>query len=173
MISSPLNNILPKKPLINGSSASVTCAGTYCLNQSIRVNPSVKNSPFSTGKYALVMVVPHSNLPASGTVISLIASKKCVTADGSLLMKAIFSFLLTLKVTLSKRVLPSTVFFKFSTFKIWFPTSLSGWKMIPGYLRFEGSISSIVNFSKAFFLEVACLLLDALAENRAMKSISA
>lgn len=50
MISSPLNNILPRKPRKNGSSASVTCGGTYCLSHSRRLRPSVKNWLCSMGR---------------------------------------------------------------------------------------------------------------------------
>ncbi|MNL58892.1 hypothetical protein D3C87_1825690 [compost metagenome] len=42
--------------------------------------------------------------------------------------------------------------------------------MIAGYLRLEGLISSILILSKAFLREVACLDLDAFAENRRINS---
>ena len=46
-----------------------------------------------------------------------------------------------------------------------FPISLFGRKSIYGYLRLDGLISSSSIFSSALFLEVACLDLEAFAEN--------
>ena len=43
-------------------------------------------------------------------------------------------------------------------------------KLINGYFLLDGFISSRTILSSNFFLDVACLLLDALAENLAIKS---
>ena len=65
---------------------------------------------------------------------------------------------------------PSTSLERFSTVSISFPTSLSILKPTNGYLLLEGCISSRVIFSSNFFLLVACLDLEALAENLFIKA---
>jgi hypothetical protein len=50
------------------------------------------------------------------------------------------------------------------------PASLLCLKKIPGYFLLDAFICSISSFSKAFFLEVACLDFDAFALKRAIKS---
>ena len=52
------------------------------------------------------------------------------------------------------------------------PISRFGRKSMYGYLRLDGTIVSSWIFSRAFFLDVACLDLDAFAENREMNSLS-
>ena len=56
--------------------------------------------------------------------------------------------------------------------RIWLPGSRSIWKMMPGYLRLEGRISSTLSFSSIFLREVVCLLLATLAEKRRINSSS-
>ena len=75
----------------------------------------------------------------------------------SLPIRAILSPLLTMKLTLSKTLTPSTVFDKSLTANISLPTSLSGVNPTKGYFLLEGWISSKVILSNNFFLEVACL----------------
>ena len=73
--------------------------------------------------------------------------------------------------TLSKSTVPSgSVAFRPSTSRICVPGSRSIWKMIPGYLRVEGVISSTFNFSSIFLREVVCFDLATLAENLRMNS---
>ena len=57
-----------------------------------------------------------------------------------------------------------------STVRTSFPISRFGRKSMYGYLRLDGLISSSWIFSRARFLEVACLDLEALALNREIKS---
>ena len=65
---------------------------------------------------------------------------------------------------------PFIVLEMFFTCKISFPGSLSGLKSIYGYLLFDGIISSNSIFSNDFFLEVACLDLEAFALNLAINA---
>ena len=65
----------------------------------------------------------------------------------------------------SKIFSPSIVLDKFSTVRTSFPISRNGRKSMYGYLRLDGRMSSNSIFSRARFLEVACLDLEAFAEN--------
>ena len=56
------------------------------------------------------------------------------------------------------------------TSSILFPGSRSGVKIIPGYLRVEGLISSIFSFSIIFLRLVVCFDFEALALKRAINS---
>ena len=71
---------------------------------------------------------------------------------------------------LSRTFTPSIVFEIFSTNNTSFPISRAGLKSIYGYLRLDGFISSSSIFSRAFFLEVACLDFEALALNLEINS---
>ena len=77
-----------------------------------------------------------------------------------------------MKEILSRTFTPSMVLDRFSTVSTSFPISRSGRKSIYGYLRLDGLMSSSSIFSRARFLEVACLDLEALAEKRWMNSCS-
>ena len=76
----------------------------------------------------------------------------------------------TVKDTLSNTFSPSIVLLIFLTVRISFPGSLSALKSIYGYLLFDGFISSNSIFSNDFFLEVACLDLEAFALNLAINA---
>ena len=115
-------------------------------------------------------MVPHSYLPASAFTFPLMISKNVVSAKGFRLRNAIFCPFTISKVILLNSTLPSIDLDNFSTFKIWLPTSLSGLKMIPGYFLLLGVMSSNTSLSNAFLRLVACLLLEALALNRAINS---
>ena len=80
--------------------------------------------------------------------------------------------LFKLKSILSNNVLVESEKLKFSTESIWSPASRSDVKITAGYLLDDGFISSIFKLSSIFFLEVACLDLDAFALNLAIKSSS-
>ena len=117
------------------------------------------------------MVTPHLNVPASGVRFLLMISKSAVIALGLWLKNTTFWPFSMLKFTWSKSTPPSaSTAFKSSTSRIWLPGSRSIWKMIPGYFRLEGLISSTFNFSNIFLREVVCLLLATLAEKRRINS---
>ena len=83
---------------------------------------------------------------------------------------AILSSAFTVKLILFNTFTPSTVLERFFTTNISFPTSLSGLKSMYGYFLLDGFISSNSIFSNDFFLDVACLDLEALALNLAINS---
>ena len=58
------------------------------------------------------------------------------------------------------------VLLRFVTVSTSLPISRFGRKSMNGYFRLEGFISSSSIFSRARFLEVACLLFEAFAEKR-------
>ena len=117
------------------------------------------------------MVIPHLYSPASALRLPLMISKSAVIALGLWERNTTFSPFSILKFTLSKRTVPSSSqAFKPSTSRIWLPGSRSIWKMMPGYLRLDGRISSTFSFSNIFLRDVVCLLLATLAENRRMNS---
>ena len=119
------------------------------------------------------MVTPHLYVPASASRLPLIISNRAVIALGLWLKNTTFWSFSTVKFTLSKRTVPSSsTAFKPSTSRIWFPGSRSIWKIIPGYLRLDGLISSTLSFSSIFLREVVCLLFATLAENRRINSSS-
>ena len=117
------------------------------------------------------MVMPQLYVPPSGLRLPLIISKSAVIAFALRERKTTFCPFSTLKFTLSKSTVPSSsTAFKFSTSRIWLPGSRSIEKMIPGYLRLDGRISSTFRRSNIFLRDVVCLLLATLAENRRMNS---
>ena len=119
------------------------------------------------------MVTPHLNVPASALRLPLMISKRAVMALGLWLRKTTFCPFSMLKFTLSKSTVPSaSTALSPSTSRIWLPGSRSIWKMMPGYLRDEGLISSTFNLASIFLRLVVCLLLATLAENRRMNSSS-
>ena len=71
---------------------------------------------------------------------------------------------------LSRMVSPSILTERFSTVKRSFPISRSALKLINGYFRLDGTISSNSILSSIFLRDVACLDLEALAEKRATNS---
>ena len=99
-------------------------------------------------------------------------SNSADTARGSRARKAILSPFSTVKLTLLKSRSPPTVLHSSSTPRIFVPASRPGWKMIPGYLRIEGLISSMLSRSSIFLREVVCFDLATLALNRWMNSSS-
>ena len=99
-------------------------------------------------------------------------SKIIVAATSLSDMINAFSFGLTVNEMLSKILTPSTLFETPSTRNISLPISRNVSKLIYGYLRDEGWISSSVILSSCFLRDVACFDFDALAEKRAIKSCS-
>ena len=97
-------------------------------------------------------------------------SNSADTARGSRARKAILSPFSTVKLTSLKSRSPFTVLLNSSTPRIFVPASRSGWKMMPGYLRIEGLISSMLSRSSIFRREVVCFDLATLALNRWMNS---
>src|ERR1700754_4458101 len=97
-------------------------------------------------------------------------SKNELTANWSSAMITTLSPFFNVNEMSLNKTLPSTDLESFSMFNTWLPTSRNGLKIMPGYLRLEGMMSSITSFSKAFLREVACLDFDAFALNRAMNS---
>ena len=119
----------------------------------------------------MVIVTPQSNLPACGLRFPLMISKRAVMARGSRLKNTILSPFSTLKFTSLNKTTPSSVSARNpDTSRIWFPGSRSGVKIIPGYLREDGLISSTFSFSNIFLRLVVCLLFATLALNRRINS---
>ena len=83
---------------------------------------------------------------------------------------AILSSLFTINDILSRTLTPSIVLEIPSTVSTSLPISLDGLKSIYGYFLLDGLISSSSIFSNALLRDVACLDLDALAENLWIKS---
>ena len=83
---------------------------------------------------------------------------------------AILSSLFTINDILSRTLTPSIVLDIPSTVSTSLPISLDGLKSIYGYFLLDGLISSSSIFSNALLRDVACLDLDALAENLWIKS---
>ena len=106
----------------------------------------------SLGKYALVIVVPQTSSPSSGSISPAIIWNNTVFAFSLSAKNAILSFAFTVNDTLSNNFTPSTVLEIFLTCKISFPGSLSGLKSMYGYFLFDGFISSNSIFSRVFFL---------------------
>ena len=121
----------------------------------------------------MVIVTPQLKVPASGFMFPLMISKKAVIARGLRERNTILSPFSTLKLTSLKSTTPSSVFLLSpDTSRIWLPGSRSGVKMIPGYLREDGLISSTFSFSSIFLRLVVCLLFATLALNRRINSSS-
>ena len=119
------------------------------------------------------MVTPHLYVPASASRLPLIISNRAVMALGLWLRNTTFSPFSMLKLTLSNSTVPSlSVALRPSTSRIWLPGSRSIWKMMPGYLRLDGRISSTLSFSSIFLRLVVCLLFATLAEKRRINSSS-
>ena len=87
-------------------------------------------------------------------------------------IKAVLSPGRKIKLMLSRMTSPSILTERFSTVKRSFPISRSALKLINGYLRLDGTISSSSILSSIFLREVACLDFEALAEKRATNSCS-
>ena len=85
-------------------------------------------------------------------------------------MKAVLSPGRRIKLILSRTVSPSILTDKFSTVRRSLPSSRSALKLMNGYLRLDGTISSSSILSSIFLREVACFDLEALAEKRATNS---
>ena len=126
----------------------------------------------SLGKYELVIVVPHTISPSSGSTSPAIIWNNNVFAFSLSASNAILSPCFTVNETLSNNFSPFTVLVIFLTCKISFPGSLSGLKSTYGYFLFDGFISSNSIFSRDFFLDVACFDFEAFAANLAIKSCS-
>ena len=75
-----------------------------------------------------------------------------------------------MKLILSRMVSPSILTERFSTVKRSLPISRSALKLINGYFRLDGTISSSSILSSIFLREVACFDFEALAEKRATNS---
>ena len=147
--------------------------GPYCPNHSTRSFSLSKNSVLSSGRQAVVIVTPHLQVPACASRLPLMISNRAVIALGLWLRNTTFSPFSMLKFTLSNSTVPSvSTAFKPSTSNIWLPGSRSMVKMMPGYLRLEGRISSTFSFSSIFLRLVVCLLFATLAEKRRMNSSS-
>ena len=100
----------------------------------------------------------------------VIILKRVVVASSLEPTNAILSSWFTINDTLSSTLTPSIVLEIPSTVSTSLPISLAGLKSIYGYFLLDGLISSNSIFSRALFLEVACLDLEALAENLWIKS---
>ena len=111
-------------------------------------------------------------MPLSGVSLPAMISKSAVTARGSRERKATLSPFSTVNEMLLKSVSPLTVLLSPSTARIFVPASREGWKMMPGYLRREGLISSMLSFSSIFLRLVVCFDLATLALKRWMNSMS-
>ena len=85
---------------------------------------------------------------------------------------AILSPLFTMKLTLSRIFTSSNGFGDVLTVSNCLPASRSDLKLMNGYLREEGRMSSSVSFSSCFLREVACFDFDALALKRWMNASS-
>ncbi len=85
--SSPEKSIRPKYPRKNISFVS----GEYCASQSMSVSSFSKNEELSRGKYACVIVTPHSKVPVSAFLFPEIISNNAVIARGSFDIKIILS----------------------------------------------------------------------------------
>ena len=103
-------------------------------------------------------------------MLPVIILKSVVVASSLEPTNAILSSWLTINDTLSSTLTPSIVLEIPSTVSTSLPISLAGLKSIYGYFLLDGLISSNSIFSSALFLEVACLDLEALAENLWIKS---
>ena len=119
-----------------------------------------------------MIVTPHSTMPVSGLSFPAMISMSAVTARGSRDRKATLSPFSTAKEILLNSVSPFTVVLSESTASIFVPASREGWKMMPGYLRIEGLISSILSFSSIFLRLVVCFDLATFALKRWMNSSS-
>ena len=118
------------------------------------------------------MLSPHLKDPLSAISSSISILNNMVIDCSFFATKAILSFLRTVKFTLSRSLTPSTVFDNPSTVRISLPTSLSISNPTKGYRLLDAGSSSTVSLSSSFFLEVACLDFDLLAENRSMNDCS-
>ena len=85
-------------------------------------------------------------------------------------MMAVLSPGRKIKLMLSRIVSPSILTVRFSTVRRSLPISRSALKLMNGYLRLDGTISSNSILSSIFLREVACLDFEALAEKRATNS---
>ena len=103
-------------------------------------------------------------------MLPVIILKRVVVASSLEPTNAILSSWFTINDTLSSTLTPSIVLEIPSTVSTSLPISLAGLKSIYGYFLLDGLISSNSIFSRALFLEVACLDLEALAENLWIKS---
>ena len=117
-----------------------------------------------------MIVTPHVKLPVSGFSFPARISNKAVIALGSRDRKAILSPFSTVNSTSRNKVCPSIDLLKLRTSKIRSPTSRSGVKIIPGYFRVEGKISSTFNFSNIFLRLVVCFDFATLALKREINS---
>ena len=138
--SSPEKSIRPKNPRIKLSSFSTE----YCRSQSTKfIEASSKKEALSFGKYVCVVVTPHLNSPDFGFALPDNISNKAVMANESFAKKATLSPLLIVKERFVNKGVPSSVVAdNFSTLNNWSPASRSGLKLINGYLREDGFMSS-------------------------------
>ena len=118
------------------------------------------------------MVVPIVISPESALILPFNISKNWVIAILFFDINAILSPLFTMKLMFLNKWPYVVDFFKLEIEIIWFPASLSWWKVIPGYFLEDGFISSISRLSNIFLRLVACFDLAAFAENLEMNSMS-
>ncbi len=118
------------------------------------------------------MVTPQRKLPLSCSISPARIWKRVVFARLSSPTKAILPPLLTLREMLFRTGTPSISFPSPLISRIISPQGRSGLKSMNGYLRDETGISSMVSFSRRFFLEVACFALEALALKRWMNAFN-
>ncbi len=117
-------------------------------------------------------MTPHVTVPVSGAIVPAIICIKVVVAKSERDKIAILSPGRPINEILSNTFSPSIVLETFSTLTISFPISRPIGKLMNGYLREDGLISSKVILSNCFLRAVACFDFDALAENRATNSCS-
>ncbi|MNP00064.1 hypothetical protein D3C76_918480 [compost metagenome] len=120
----------------------------------------------------MVVVIPHVTVPSSGSNSPISILNNVVSGKPSFATNAILSPFVTVKETLFKTFSPSIVLDILLTVTTSLPISLLGLKSIYGYFLVDGFISSKLIFSNNFFLEVACLDLEALALNLCINSFN-
>ena len=120
--------------------------------------------------YDCVVVTPQLTVPVSGVIVPAIICINVVVAKSERDKIAILSPGRPINEMLSNTFSPSIVLEIFSKRIMSFPISRLSGKLINGYLRDEGLISSSVILSNCFLRAVACLDFDAFAEKRATNS---
>ena len=118
------------------------------------------------------MVTPHRKVPSSGSISPARIWNRVVFARELLPTKASLSPFLTIRSRSLKTCTPSTVLPSPFTSRMMSPHGRSGLNTTYGYLRDDTGMSSMVSFSRSFFLEVACFALEALEEKRCMNSFN-
>ena len=131
-----------------------------------------KNISFSFGKYDVLMVTPQRNLPVSGSSSPVRILNKAVFGTPLLPTKAILSPLWAVRLKSRSSSTSPADLQSPSISRITSPLGRPGLNTMNGYFLDEAGRSSMFSFSRSFFLEVACLALEALDEKRWMNSFN-